>query len=581
MIDLKQKPFGLTAEQEEHVFHIVSEMTVEEKIGQVLCPQLTTLQEEMLDYYLHVLKVGGFMIRPSKVDGMKERLNQAQSKSKYPLLIAANLESGGNGALVGGTRFANPLGCAATGEKETAYRLGKISCSQGAAAGVNWSFAPIVDIDYNYHNPITNVRTFGSDPDTVISFAGEYIRAAKEEGVVATIKHFPGDGRDERDQHLLVSVNDCSYEEWSKSYRRVYEELIKEGAAAVMVGHIAAPYVVKHRYPELTENEMYMPGTQSKALMTGILREELGFNGVIVTDSTLMVGYMQNMPRHEAVPYSIECGADMILFNRSIEEDVEFLRKGMESGILSERRLNESVARILALKMSMGLFEKRTSDDNRLPEKEIINPLYHEWVKECADKAITLVKDTKQILPLSARGGKRIFLNVIEGNVTNDSAFAKDIKKRLKREGFQVTLHKRKFNFNTRKVTLDTSTPAVKKALEEVMCNTESFVSQYDMAMIVINIPTVSNATVVRVNWNALFGRGNDFPWYSGELPLLVVSTCNPYHLLDVPMAHAYVNTYTNNKETIDALFEKLLGRSEFSGVSPGDPFCGKGDTRI
>lgn len=224
---------------------------------------------------------------------------------------------------------------------------------------------------------------------------------------------------------------------------------------------------------------------------------------------------MQNMPRHEAVPYSIECGADMILFNRSIEEDVEFLRKGMESGILSERRLNEAVARILALKMSMGLFEKRTSDDNKLPEKEIINPLYHEWVKECADKAITLVKDTKQILPLSARGGKRIF----------------------------------KFSFDTRKATLDTITPAVKKALEEVMCNTESFVSRYDMAMIVINIPTVSNATVVRVNWNALFGRGNDFPWYSGELPLLVVS--------------------------------KLKGRSEFLGVSPVDPFCGKGDTRI
>ena len=574
MMDLKQKPFGLTAEQEEQVFHIVSEMTAEEKIGQVLCPQLPSFQEEVLDYLLHVVKVGGFLIRPSKEEGIKDKLNQAQLKSKYPLLVAANLETGGNGALVEGTRFANPLGCAATGEKENAYRLGKISCSQGAAVGVNWSFAPIVDIDCNYHNPITNVRTFGSNPDTVISFAKEYIRAAKEEGVVATIKHFPGDGRDERDQHLLVSVNDCGYEEWAESFGRAYEELIKEGVPAVMVGHIAAPYVAKHRNSELTEKELYQPATQSKTLMTGILREELGFNGVIVTDSTLMIGYMQNMPRREAVPYSIECGADIILFNRSVEEDVEYLQNGLASGILSEKRLNEAVARILALKMSMGLFEKRTSDENKLPEKEIPNPLYHEWVKECAEKAITLVKDTKQILPLSATGGKRIFLNVIEGKVTNESAFAQDIKERLQREGFKVTLHKRK-------VTFDANTPESNKVQEEVMCNTESFVGQYDMAMLVINIPTVSNATVVRINWNVLFGRGNDFPWYSGEMPLLVVSTCNPYHLLDVPMAHAYVNTYTNNKETLDALFERLMGRSEFLGVSPVDAFCGKGDTRI
>ena len=205
----------------------------------------------------------------------------------------------------------------------------------------------------------------------------------------------------------------------------------------------------------------------------------------------------------------------------------------------------------------------------------------HAWVRECADKAVTLVKDNRNLLPLSPEKTKRIYLNVIESDVTNNSAFAADIKKRLQAEGFHVTLRKRKYSFDPKKITLDNMTPAVDKALGEVMCDTDQFVSRYDMAVIVVNIQTASNATVARVNWNVLFGMGNDLPWYSGEMPLVAVSVNNPYHLLDIPMAHTYINTYSDNPETIDALFEKLMGRSRFLGRSPVDAFCGREDTKI
>jgi len=582
MIDLKKKPFNLKDSQQKEIKKIVEAMSIDEKIGQLLCPQLSVFSEELVNYYIQVLNVGSFMIRPFEVEGLKENIQASQNKSKLPLLVAANLENGGNGAILEGTLFANPMGVAATGDAKNAYRLGKIACGQASAVGVNWGFAPIIDIDSNYHNPITNVRTFGNDKDKVLEFAREYMKAATEEGVTATIKHFPGDGQDERDQHLLVSVNDLSFEDWMNSYGKVYKDLIDEGAASVMVGHIAAPSVAKELSPDISETEMYLPGTQSKTLISKLLRQKLGFNGVVVTDSTLMVGYMQSMPRAYAIPYSIECGVDIILFNRAIEEDVRFLKEGVEKGILSKERLDEAVTRVLALKMSKGLFEKRNRDVTQDVRQLIQSEETNSWVKDCANAAITLVKDTREVLPLSPKKTKRIYLNVIEGQVKNNSAFAKDIKSRLEREGFKVTLRRRKYNFDPNNINLNNITPAVKKVIyDEALCDTANFTEKYDMAMIVINLETASNATVVRVNWNVLFGMGNDLPWYSGEMPLLVVSTCNPYHLLDVPMAHAYINTYTNNEAIRDALFEKLMGRSEFQGVSPVDAFCGKTDTRI
>lgn len=579
MVDLREKPFYLNDKQIQWVKNTLSQMSLEEKIGQLFCPCLSQFEEGMVLHYTQELKLGAVMLRPFEREGLKENMRFLQKSSRIPLLVAANLENGGVGTVCEGTLFANPMGCAATGDKENGYRLGKISCSEAAEAGVNLAFAPIIDIDRNYHNPITNVRTFGNDPKTVLDFAREYIRAAGEEGVLPTIKHFPGDGKDERDQHLLVSVNDCTMQEWENADGKIYRALIDEGVPVVMAGHIAAPKVAKSVCGELTEEEAYLPASQSKALIKHLLREKFSFQGLVITDSTLMVGYMQKMPRKRAIPYSVECGVDMILFSRSIEEDIVYMRDGLEKGILSAARLEEAVTRILGIKAKLGLPER----DFSIPVSRggIAEETKQAWVMECADRAVTLVKDTKKILPVSPDKTKRIYLNVIENTADNDSPFAKEIAGRFLKEGFAVTLRKRKYEFDPAALTLENITPEVDEALKETMCSTQDFVDQYDMAVIVLNMKTASNATVVRVNWNVLFGMGNDLPWYAGEMPLLVISTNNPYHLLDIPMAHAYINTYTANPATLDALFDKLTGRSKFLGISPVDAFCGKGDTRI
>ena len=583
-VQLKESPFHLNDGQIKWVEDTFASMTSEEKLGQLLCPSLSMFNSKTINHFAKDIKVGGMMIRPFKVKGLQDNIKKLQKASRIPMLISANLENGGVGAISEGTFFAMPEGCSATGDMINGYRLGKISCQEAASIGVTWGYAPIVDIDMNYSNPITNIRSFGNDKEVVVKMAQGYLQAAKESGVAATIKHFPGDGVDERDQHLLVSVNSLSSEDWMDSYGYIYSTLINEGAPTVMIGHIAQPAVARAIDPTISDEEALLPASQSKTLLTGLLREKLGFNGLVVTDSTLMVGFMQSMPRKKAIPLCIESGADVILFNRNLDEDYDYLKKGYQDGILSEGRINEAVLRILALKASMNLHVKQ-EDGTIVPSVDpleiIHSPVTKTWVKECADKAITLVKDNRKLLPLSPNKTKRVYLNVIENYVSNNSVFAKDIKKRLEAEGFTVELRKRKLDINPALMLKGIPTPALLKVMKEIMSNTDSFVSKYDMAMIVVNMETVSNATVVRMNWKVMFGLGNDIPWYAGEMPLVVVSTANPYHLLDIPMAHTYINAYSGNKETLDAVFDKLMGRSEFKGISPVDPFCGHEDCKL
>lgn len=250
---LKAKPFNLDDKGIQWVEDKLEGMTLEEKIGQLFCLPGFSTDKNVLEMLTQKVGIGGIMYRPADGITVQEAHRTLQNSSRIPLLVAANLEAGGTGIVLEGTNFAKPLQVAATDDAELGYALGKISCSEGAAVGCNWSFAPVVDIDMNFRNPITNLRTFGDNPDRVIKMAKGYMDAAKEEGVAVSIKHFPGDGVDERDQHLLTSVNTLSVEEWDKTFGKVYQELIDYGAQTVMVGHIALPAYSKKLNPELTK----------------------------------------------------------------------------------------------------------------------------------------------------------------------------------------------------------------------------------------------------------------------------------------------------------------------------------------
>lgn len=560
MIRLDKKPFNLHEEDINWVVNTLANMTLEEKVGQLFCIAGSLEEEKDIKEFLEKYKPGGMMYRPQKGEKIKAIHNYIQKNSKVPLLLSANLEAGGNGIATDGTYFGKQMQVAATDDIDMAYKLGKVCGVEGKTVGCNWTFSPIVDIDINYRNPITNVRTFGSDVDRIIKMSKAYMSAVNESGLAVSIKHFPGDGVDERDQHLLSSVNSLSVEEWDNSYGRIYKELINEGAQTIMVGHILVPEYSKKLNPSLKDEEI-MPATLSKELLNGLLREKLGFNGLIVTDATPMIGFNVAERREYAVPKAIASGCDMFLFNKNIEEDFNFMMSGIKRGILSEARVDEAVTRILATKASLGLHKSTLIEENLDEELKKLKSYEHEmWAKECADKSVTLVKDTQGLLPITPEKYKRIRLYILgesrEGGFKDCDSATYSIKDKLEKKGFLVDVYNDE-NLDFREI--------FNGGIEDLK-------SKYDLVLYVANVETASNQTTVRIDWIHLMAA--NAPWFVKDIPTMFISLANPYHLVDVPMIKTFINGYSASEYVIDSVVEKITGESEFKGVNPVDPFC-------
>lgn len=564
MINLKAKPFYLTDEQIKWVDETRDSMTEEEKAEQLFCPLMFTTDPNILRGIIGSHNFGAVMFRSGDGKEVQAAINAIQEVSKIPMLISANLEDGGNGIAAEGTYMGRQMLIAATDKDERAYELGKICGREGEAVGVNWGFSPVLDIDASFRSPITNVRTYGNDYTRIIRMGKNYIKGMTESNVVPTIKHFPGDGQDERDQHLLTSVNTQSIEEWEASYGQIYRTMIEDGALTAMVGHIAMP-AMEEKFDGKPCTEV-IPGSYSKNIMSGYLRGELGFNGLISTDASPMVGFTATTVREEAVPACVENGADVVLFTRDLEEDIEFMKAGIKKGILSRKRLDEAVTRILAVKAVLHLPEKKADGSIFHKEEELAilgNEEHLRWAEKCADEAVTLVKDTANILPLSPKKTRRVLFEIL-GDFDSNDRVKKQFKNALEKEGFEVTEY-------------------VPETMETIFQDSKvnDFKNKYDLVFYVGNIENASNKTVARINWHTLFGAGNNLPWFAKEVPTIFVSVGNPYHLFDVPMIKTYVNGYCHSPYVIDAVIEKVMGRSDFKGTSPIDPFCGKWDTRL
>lgn len=564
MSNLKQAPFYLTEEDVQWVDETLSAMSLEEKIGQMFCLTGMMTEPEELAPLLEKYHPGAFMYRSAPAEKVQNAQRYMQENSKIPMLLAANLESGGNGVSEEGTFYAKQMQVAATDDTKMAYRLGMICNKEGGVCGSNWAFAPIIDIDMNWRNPITNVRTYGSDPQRVLRMADAYLSGMRDGGypMAACIKHFPGDGVDERDQHLLPTVNSLSESEWKETFGMVYKELIDKDVLTVMVGHILQPELTRKYAPELSDAEI-MPATTNPYLINNLLRGELGFNGLITTDATAMVGYSSLDKRSNCLPKSIAAGCDMVMFCKNIDEDYASLRKGIEDGILTMERVDEAVSRILATKAALGLHKKgRAQIVPPESERTIIGCEEHmAWAKECADEAITLVKDTQKLLPVTAEKYKRIRMTVLgekgNGGFGDNARVTESLKKALEQAGFEVAL----FNYETLEFG---------EIFESGIADIKE---KFDLSLVVANVANASNNTTRRLEWVTMMAA--DEPWYVKDIPTVFVSFANPYHLVDAPFISTFVNCYSSNNYCIEAFVDKLTGKSEFKGKSPVDPFCG------
>ncbi|MFC0215160.1 glycoside hydrolase family 3 protein [Paenibacillus chartarius] len=358
MVDLKGKPFYLNEEAAGWVERTLQSLTLEQKVGQLFMvvepPFAPPTEQDLLAIQPGGVHIFGFSPEATAVNQAK-LIAGLQARSPLPLLVSGDLENGGQGGARDGTNLASNMQVAAAADRSLAEAFGRAIEAEGRAMGFNWVYGPVVDINYNFQNPIVNIRAFGDTPEVVAGTAVPVMQAVQRGGrMAACAKHWPGDGMDDRDQHKVLTVNTMSMERWRSTYGSVFKAMIEEGVKTVMSAHIALPAY----YEELGVTDVrtkHTPGSLSYELNTGLLRGELGFNGLIVSDATSMVGMTSFGPRKDIVPQCIASGVDMFLFTQDMRYDFEAMMDGARSGVITEERLNEAVARILALKASLGL----------------------------------------------------------------------------------------------------------------------------------------------------------------------------------------------------------------------------------
>ena len=587
-INLKAKPFYLSDEDIKWVENTLANLTLDERIGQVFVDMLWNNTEEEVVERIQKYGMGGFRYNNMSPADLHKQNRVIQENSKIPALIAANIEAGGDGGVGGGTHFGHHVTIGATQDKENAYKLGYYGCKEAAAIGCNWTFAPIVDINKNWRNCVVSSRCFSSEAQQVLDMSKEYLRGAKDAGLASCMKHFPGDGLDERDQHIVTTNNDMSVEEWEENFGNVYRGMIDAGVEAVMIGHIRLPEMSRKLRPGIKDNEI-MPATIAPELLQDLLRDELGFNGLVITDATHMVGLTSAMRRAEIMPYTIAAGCDMILYYRDKDEDVEAIKEGLANGVLTEERLNEAVTRVLAFKAMLKLHTKK-AEGTLVPAEEnlsIIGCEEHKQVaKDIADQAITLVKNTQDVLPITPEKTKRVLLVEAKGF---DGGFGKFIEimggaKKKPVEIVKELLEAKGFDVEIWESPIDKIMKLPKEEMAQALGNVYAgkrpiaeLTSKYDL---IINIANVNASVDQRLQWPPSKGTP-DIPFYVNEIPTIFISVKCPFHLADVPQVKTYINTYDDNQQTLEALVEKLVGNTEFKGISPVDAFCGFGDTRF
>ena len=454
-VDLNAVPYQLDEGQLGWVEETLAGMTVEEKVGQLFVHLFhfgadvfsgTELSNtEILTKY----HIGGARYHGGTAAQVQGLINSLQASSRIPLLVAANCDSGGNGACTDGTYIATGAQCDAARSEDVPFRTGLVSAREAGALGVNVNFAPVVDIYANWRNTIVNSRCHGTTADDVIRSTDAKARGLRAAGedLAVCVKHFPGDGTEERDQHLVLGVNELSPADWDDSFGRVYRHHIDAGVEMIMAGHIALPEYSKKLDPSLEDRDV-MPATLAAELIQGLLKTQLGFNGLVITDASHMLGMTSAMRRQDYVPRAIASGCDMFLFFHDIDEDYGFMLDGVRTGVITGERLDDAVRRILGLKAKLGLPRKqadgtllRTAD-----ELAVIGCEEHlRWRAEAADASITLVKNTLDQLPLRPETHRRVrlyYLDTEGGGIYESSARAlDDVKAELESRGFEVTVN--------------------------------------------------------------------------------------------------------------------------------------------
>lgn len=409
-------------------------MAVDEKIGQLLVPALngmeTSTDSEAFDQILRNVRdfhVGGYHVfgateaMPNALLnlaasgpttgtlgdplGTAALLNRMQREAKIPLLTSADFEGGAGYIMRQATRYPREMGVGATRDEKLAYDLSKLTAQEGRAIGVTVDLVPVADVNSNPRNPIINYRSFGENVELVSQMVRACIRGIHDGGMLATAKHFPGHGDTGFDTHLELSSIDKPRGALEAVELPPFKAAIDAGVDFVMSSHIIVPAF---------DPTPRTPATLSHAMLTDLLRQQLGFKGLAITDSMAMNAISKNFPKGEATVRSVLAGADVVLDMPSVEESFTALKAAVESGAISRERLDGSVERILRAKARLGLHANRFVDLQAL-DGSVGGRARMDMAIQASGRALTLVKDDPGNVPLRVpRDARVVYLSVLD-----------------------------------------------------------------------------------------------------------------------------------------------------------------------
>ena len=555
---LAKKPFNLSKEDIAWVKKTRDAMNTEDKIRQLFVH--ITIGDDLASMAkLSSMKPGGIhRFMGPDLAAAHAATRQALEAAEIPPFITGDIEGGGHGSPAM-LQFPNNLGLAAANDPKLSSALLQAVCDEAKALGFNWSFTPCIDINAATESAIVGTRSYGSDPKRIAAQAKAHIATLQKNGIAATAKHWPGEGYDARDQHLVTTVNPLSMPQWESTFGKLYRAVINQGVLSVMSAHIALPaYMKKKRVAEGLER--LRPASVNKHLNLQLLRQDLGFNGLIISDATPMGGLTSFSARAQQVPEVIENGCDVFLFSSNPEADLAFMLKGLKEKRLSEQRLEDAVTRILALKAALGLHKKSVAQRIAPLDQaqHLIKSKAHlEVAQKAAQKSITKVKDIHKLLPLSVTKHRRVVVvgrgapGMFPGAPRKEmTAFLDELKKR----GFELR-------------PFDPKNPPTKESA--------------DLLLYVMAVESSLGLSHIHIDWLAEHqGLDTGMARFWHDIPTLMVAFGHPYFLRDAPRIPALVNAYSTAEVAQCAAANAICGDEKFTGSSPVDAFAGAPDSR-
>ncbi|MDV4181418.1 glycoside hydrolase family 3 protein [Rhizobium brockwellii] len=553
--ELRKAPFNLDDAAISWIRDVYASLDLDDKIGQLFTLIMIGTDEEDFKRIASLRPGGVTRFFTADLEFERRVISDLVAKSKVPPIISADLE-GSRHSFAFGTPVLGQLGLAAVDDVQATEKSSEILAREGRAMGVRWSFTPVIDINAAFRSPIVGTRSYGSDVNKIERHAVAHVHGLQRNGVAATAKHWPGEGYDDRDQHLVTTTNPLSMDEWKETFGRLYGTLITEGVLAIMSGHISLPAYIRSKMPD-AGLEAFRPASVSRLLNVDLLRDELGFNGIIVSDATPMGGLSAWGHHLDTLPDIIANGCDMILFSDAPEEDMAAVKAAVEDGRITPERLEEAVLRVLALKAHLKPFQPSDVLPDAAEARHLLaHPDNVAASREYIGRSPTLVKDVNGIFPLDPAKTKRVL--VVDGGIIHP-LMPQPLKfllpALLRKEGFEVTIDR-----------------------PDIVPTPDDF----DLVLYALGDESLLARGRIFVDWHRM-GGGGLFkamyrPWTN--IPSAMISFGHPYHLYDAPRVPAYINAYSTMDSVQEAVVDCMLGRKPFLGTNPVDPFCGLEDAR-